>query len=274
MRNRSRDLVDGRRRRGRGKAENAGHVLRNERHAHRPVAPQRANDGGAIADRPRGLLGLPARRRRLGDTGIEDAGSDLELRAGDGANAPACAMACGRWRSAITKATALADKRRDSGARRPATARSIGSSLSWQVRRISRNDSTIAGSVLRLGRHLPDVVAKRRRLAASRSARASRAPRADDAARSAIAPARSGPATDRPALDSNRLHRAAASASTNLPPSIKHAGALDQRLRRLEAFGRRALVHLHRRRDQPRPPQLARHAAHDEMRSRRPWSRA
>ena len=267
-------LVDRRRRGGRGQAEDAGDVLRNQRHAHRPVAPQRADDGCAIANRPRRFLRLArasttARRRRY-------RGRARRPRAAPtvGANAPACAIG--------VRPIAIGDHERhhgraercDSGGSRRATAPSIGSSLSWQVRRMSRNDSTIAGSVLGSARTC--LMCSRSAAASLVSSGASAGPRLEQPP---LPDQRSGqraaaPAIDRPASESSMLHRAAASASTNWPPSISASARAISDSGDSTRSGRRALVHVHRRRDEPRPPQLARDAANDEVRAGRPSSRA
>ena len=100
------------------------------------------------------------------------------------------------------------------------------SSISWQVRRISRNASTIAGSVRGSADRSSDMLAKRLGLAAVSAARAPRAPRA--AAAGAIKRSRqraAAPAIARLGVGSRMLHRAAASASTSLPPSVSASGA-------------------------------------------------
>jgi hypothetical protein len=107
------------------------------------MTPQRTDDRGAVTNRPGRFLGLPA-RARLGDSGIEDARGDLECET-VGDEAPACAMA---WGLPIGDRERH-DRRAEHMIQTRGHARRavVASSLSWQVRRISRKDSTIAGSV-------------------------------------------------------------------------------------------------------------------------------
>ena len=60
---------------------------------------------GAVANGPRRLVGLPARGRRRRRHRYRARARRSRGAQAVGANAPACAMACGRWRSAITNAT-------------------------------------------------------------------------------------------------------------------------------------------------------------------------
>jgi hypothetical protein len=87
--------VNGRRSGGRRKTEDARDILGNQRDAHRPVAPQRADNRRAVTDRPR-LLRLPSSRRGHDDSGIETREATSSARRME-RKAPACAIACGRF---------------------------------------------------------------------------------------------------------------------------------------------------------------------------------
>ncbi len=145
---------------------------------------------------------------------------------------PACAMACGRSRSRDRRTRSRWRPASRGGGTATRDSAADGSSISWHIRRISRNDSTMAGSVR--GSATAARTMCSRSTSASLPVHAQRAPRAPRAAAVGAIKRSRQRARRRRLIErrraSSRLQRAAASASANWPPPAVSASArADQR---------------------------------------------